>query len=112
MDNFDAVGRWRTKDHGLPVDSKTNWRGNQINNFDDLYKLITTKYRKEFLVCFTKKLMTYALGRGLEIEDRISIMNIVKKVNKPDSRFHDIFYAIIESTPFQYRALNEETKAQ
>ena len=108
MENFDVVGRWRTEDHGLPIDSKTNWRGSQINNFDDLYKLITVKYRREFISCFTEKLMTFALGRGLEIEDRITVMNIVNKTDHPDSRLQDIFIGLIESTPFQYRTLNKE----
>ena len=108
MDNFNAIGQWRDKEHGKPLDVKSNWRGNQINNFDDLYKLITTKYRNEFLSCFTEKLMTFALGRGMEIEDRIAINKIVKQVEKSDSKFHELFIALVKSTPFQYRSLEKE----
>ena len=108
MDNFSAIGKWRDEEHGKPLDVKSVWRGHKIDNFDALYKLITNQYRNEFLVCFTKKLMTFALGRGLEIEDRIAINKIVKKVEKPDSKFHDLFVALVKSTPFQYRSLNKE----
>ncbi|MCM8530566.1 MAG: DUF1588 domain-containing protein, partial [Lentisphaeraceae bacterium] len=103
MENFDGVGKWRTTDHGKPLDIKTNWRGDKIDTFDDLYQLLTTKYKDEFVSCFTEKLMTYALGRGLEIEDRISIMKIVKQTTKKESSFQDIFIALVKSTPFQYR---------
>lgn len=108
MDNFSAIGKWRDKEHGKPLDVKSVWRGHKIDNFDALYKLITTKYRSEFLVCFTKKLMTFALGRGLEIEDRIAINKIVKQVERPDSKFHDLFLALVKSTPFQYRSLGKQ----
>lgn len=108
MENFDGIGRWRTEDKGKPVDVKTNWRGHQINNFEDLYQLLVTEYRDEFIDCFTEKLMTYALGRGLEIEDRITILNIVKKLNNSESGYQDIFIELVESTPFQYRTIERE----
>ncbi|MCM8538582.1 MAG: DUF1588 domain-containing protein [Lentisphaeraceae bacterium] len=108
MENFDGVGKWRTTDHGKPLDIKTNWRGDKIDTFDDLYQLLTTKYKDEFVSCFTEKLMTYALGRGLEIEDRISVMKIVKQTTKKDASFQDIFIALVKSTPFQYRTMERE----
>jgi len=105
-DNFSAIGEWRTKDSkGKPVDVKTNWRGNQINSFNDLQKLLTGKYRRKFIKCVTEKMMIFALGRGLEIHDRIAIMKIVDKVDRPNSTFQDLIYAVIESTPFQYRSI-------
>lgn len=112
MENFDAVGRWRTQDKGKAIDSTTEWRGHKINKFDDLYQLMIGEYRTEFINCFTDKLMSYALGRGLEIQDRITTQRIVEKVDKPDGRFHDVFMALIQSTPFQYRLLPQETTAK
>lgn len=108
MENFDGVGRWRTKEHGKPLDITTNWRGHQINSFDDLYKLLTSEYLDEFVSCFTEKLMIYALGRGLEIEDRITIQNITGKVGTGKSGYHEIFTELVKSTPFQYRTLERE----
>lgn len=108
-DNYDAIGKWRTKDSkGNPVDVKTNWRGDQINSFNDLQKLLSGKYRRKFIKCLTEKMMIFALGRGLEIHDRIAIMKIVDKVDKPKSTFQDLIYAIVESTPFQYRSTGDE----
>lgn len=112
MESFSAIGKWRTEDHGKPLDTKSVWRGDKINNFDDLYKLITTKYRHKFLACFTKKLMTYALGRGMEIEDHIAINRIASNLSKPDSTFHQLFLELIKSTPFQYRSLEKEHAAK
>jgi len=109
MDSFDALGNWRNNDHGQPLDTKTIWRGHRINGFDDLYHLIITDYRDEFISCFSKKLLTYALGRGLEIEDRITTQKIVRMMNSKESSFQDLIIALIESTPFQYRTVEKRT---
>ena len=111
MENFDAVGKWRTKDFkGKKVDSATVWRGDKIKGFEDLQKLIVNKYRKKFLTCLTKKLLTYSLGRGIEIEDHAAIEEIVTKISHPDSTTHELLMAIISSTPFQYRSLDGAKK--
>ena len=108
-DNYNAIGKWRTKDNkGKPVDVKTNWRGDQINSFNDLQKLLTGKYRRKFIKCLTEKMMIFALGRGLEIHDRIAIMKIVDKVDRPKSTFQDLIFAVIDSTPFQYRSIGDK----
>ncbi|MCM8542931.1 MAG: DUF1588 domain-containing protein [Lentisphaeraceae bacterium] len=112
MENFDGIGRWRTEDHGKPLDITTEWRGHKIKTFDDLYKILTEDYRDEFIACFTEKLMTYALGRALEIEDRIAVMDIVKKSSGKESTYQDIIKAIVESTPFQFRTLDREEAAK
>ena len=112
MENFDGIGRWRTEEHGKPLDITTKWRGHQINSFDDLYKLLTTEYLDEFVSCFTEKLMIYALGRGLEIEDRITTQKISAKVSKKESTYHEIFTELVKSTPFQYRSIEREEAAK
>ncbi|MCM8532610.1 MAG: DUF1588 domain-containing protein [Lentisphaeraceae bacterium] len=104
-ENFAPNGKWRTKDQGAPVDSKTNWRGDDINGFVDLADLLVTKYRPHFVKTLTENMMTYSLGRALDYEDRISIMNIVKIMNDEDSKIQDLVKAIVQSTPFQYREL-------
>ena len=108
-DNYNAIGEWRTKDKkGIPVDVKTNWRGDQINSFNDLQKLLSGKYRRKFIKCLTEKMLIFALGRGLEIHDRIAVMKIVDKVDRPKSTFQDLIFAVIESTPFQYRSIGDK----
>ena len=108
MENFDGVGKWRTEEDGKPLDITTNWRGHKISSFDDLYKLLTTEYLDEFVSCFTEKLMIYALGRGLEIEDRITIQQITEKVSTKESAYQQIFTELVKSTPFQYRTIERE----
>ena len=107
MENFDGIGRWRTKDNGKLIIINTQWRGEFIANFDSLYQLLTNRYRQKFLKCFTEKILIYALGRGMNIEDRIAILRIVKKINTPDSRFMDLLMGVVESAPFQYRKMEK-----
>ena len=107
-ENINPVGKWRTKAEGAPVDSKTEWQGNAINGFEDLADLLVNKYRPNFVKTLTENMMIYSLGRGLDYTDRISIMNIVKKMSPEDSKIHDLFRAIAKSTPFQYRELGDK----
>ena len=103
MENFDAAGKWRTKEEGKNIEIKEEWRGSTFNSFTDLQNLITKEFRHKFIKCLTEKVMIYALARGMEFEDRISIMSIVDELKKPDAKYQDLLIAVIKSTPFQYR---------
>jgi len=103
MENFDAAGRWRTKEKGKSIIIKEEWRGNKFDNFKDLQNLIAKDFRHKFIKCLTEKVMIYALARGMEFEDRISIMKIVDELKRSDAKYQDLLIAVIKSTPFQYR---------
>lgn len=103
MENFDAAGRWRTKEDKQPIDISEEWRGHKFKTFRDLQNLIAKEYRHKFIKCLTEKIMIYALARGMEFEDRISIMKIVEELKRPDAKYQDLLIAVIKSTPFQYR---------
>ena len=103
MENFDAAGRWRTKEKGKNIEIVEEWRGHKFSSFKDLQNLITKEFRHKFIKCLTEKVLIYALARGMEFEDRIAIMKIVEDLKRPDAKFQDLLIAVINSTPFQYR---------
>ncbi len=66
MENFDAIGRWRDTDGGFKIDaSGTLPEGQSFNGPDELRKVLAAR-KGDFLRCLTEKMMTYALGRGIE----------------------------------------------
>src|SRR5262249_10158463 len=70
LENFDAIGSWRTSDAGAPIDAVgTLPGGGEIDGFSGLRTLLTTRYREQFVRTVVEKLMTYALGRGIEYYD-------------------------------------------
>jgi len=103
LDNFDAVGRWRTKDLGLPIDATGQLAdGTKINGLDDLRRALLADPNR-FVGTMTEKMMTYALGRGLEYYDMPVVRSIVRDASKDNYRFSSIVMGIVQSTPFEMR---------
>jgi hypothetical protein len=103
LENFDAVGSWRTVDGDSPVDaSGVLPDGQKFSGPAELRDILMTK-KDLFVRCFSDKLLTYALGRGTEPNDRCSIDNIVAAAAKHGYRFSSIVTAIVESDPFRMR---------
>ncbi len=83
LENFDGVGQWRDKDNGTPIDASGKLPdGTTFNGAAGLKDLLLTQHRDEFISTFTEKLMTYALGRGLESYDRPAIRTIMRDAAK------------------------------
>ena len=106
LENFDADGSWRTKqggEGGVPIDaSATIWDGTKVNGPVELRQALL-KYSPQFVRMITEKLMTFALGRGVEYEDMPVIRSIVREADKDNDRFMSILLGIIQSDPFQMR---------
>ena len=103
LENFDAVGAWRTKDGNFPIDpSGILPDGRQFNGAQEL-KGILKANQQAFAEGMTEKLLTYALGRGLERYDKPTVQQIAKKVAASDYRFSSLVMEIVNSLPFQYR---------
>jgi hypothetical protein len=103
MENFDAVGGWRTREAGRPVDaSGTAPDGSAV---DGVVGLRTALMRRPdvFVRTFTEKLLTYALGRGLEHYDMPVVRDIGRRAAADDHRVSSIVIGIVESAPFQMR---------
>jgi hypothetical protein len=103
LENFDAVGQWRTKDGTFPIDasgSLTN--GTKFSGPAELTDVLA-KQPQAFAGAITEKMLTYALGRGLEPYDRPTIKAITEKLEQNDYRFSSLVLGIVESLPFQAR---------
>ena len=104
LENFDAVGKWRTVDGKFAIDATGDFpTGERVNGARELRKFLMEHRREEFVRCLTEKMLIYALGRGLEVYDRCAVDEIVKKAGKDDYRFSSLIIAITESVPFQLR---------
>ncbi len=103
LENFDAIGAWRTQDGRFPVDSSGELPGGRkFNGVAELKKVLLTR-RDAFCRCLAGKLLTYALGRGLEDYDEAAVDQIAHAAAQSDYRFSSFVNAIIRSAPFQMR---------
>jgi hypothetical protein len=104
LENFDGIGAWRDKDNGAVIDSSGKLPdGSAFNGAAGLRNLLLTQHRDEFISTFTEKLMTYALGRGLESYDRPAIRSIMREAAKDNTTVPALIRAIIDSPQFQMR---------
>jgi hypothetical protein len=106
LENFNAVGEWRTKerDTGIAIDSSgTLPDGRPVNNPDELRRVLTEDPTL-FVHAVTEKLMTFALGRGLEHYDMPTVRRIVADAKRDDYSFTALVLGVAESTPFQMRS--------
>ncbi len=105
FENFDAVGRWRTFDNGRMVDATGELPdGTKIVNFEELEQSIL-KHPDLFVGTLTEKLMTFALGRGIESYDAPAIRKIVRDAAAHDYCFSSLVSGIVSSVPFQMRVI-------
>jgi len=103
LENYDAAGKWRAKEGGFTIDtSGTLPSGQTFANAAEL-KHIMRSHPEEFVLCLTEKLMTYALGRGVERTDKPVVRAIVRNAEAGDYKFMSILRGIVESAPFQMR---------
>jgi hypothetical protein len=103
MENFDVIGRWRTTDHGAPVDSTAKLVDGTVVNGPVELKNALLKYDEQIVRNMTEKLMTYALGRSIEYDDQPVIRSIVRNAAASDYRFSSIVTGIVMSAPFRMR---------
>ncbi len=102
MENFDAIGRWRTHDGSDKIDASGEMPdGTQFQGVDELKSLLVNQRRDQFVRCLTEKVMIYALGRGIEYYDKCAIDKIMVELQAKDFRFAYLIAGIVESQPFQ-----------
>jgi hypothetical protein len=104
LENFDAVGRWRDSENGHRIDTSGKLAdGRSFTGAGELFEILSKDPHDRFLRAAASKMLTYALGRGLEYYDRTAIDHIVSTAKKDDGRMHSLIHAVIQSVPFQYR---------
>jgi Protein of unknown function (DUF1588)/Protein of unknown function (DUF1585) len=103
LENFDAVGQWRTMDDGSPIDpSGTLYNGTKVDGPVALRNMIASR-PDVFVGVMTEKLLTYALGRGVQYYDMPAVRKIVQDAGSNDFRFSSLVLGIAESVPFDMK---------
>jgi hypothetical protein len=109
LENFDAVGHWRSSEDGSPIDaSGTLYNGAKVSGAADLDKMLAS-HPDVFVGVMTEKLLTYALGRGVQYYDMPAVRGIVSEARAKDYRFSALVAGIVESTPFQMKVTTSGT---
>ncbi len=102
MENFNALGMWREKERGQSIEPSGKLiTGETFQDLRGLKHILVTNHRTDFYRCLTEKLLTYAVGRGLEYYDVETVDKIVRDLEQNDGRFSVLLNGIIESAPFQ-----------
>jgi mono/diheme cytochrome c family protein len=103
MENFDAVGAWRSRDGGRPIDASGELTdGARVDGVIALRQALVAR-PDVFYRTLTEKLMIYAIGRGLDARDMPAIRAIVRSASKSDHRFSTLVMGVVNSPPFQMR---------
>jgi hypothetical protein len=107
LENFDAVGRWRTRDGQSAIDASTGLPdGSTFDGPAGLRALLAAEPDR-FAAALTEKLLTYALGRGVEYHDRPAVRRILRDAKAGGYTWSSLLTGIVRSTPFQMRRASE-----
>ena len=102
LENFNALGMWRETEKGEVIDASGKLiTGETFKDVRELKLILVSEHRDDFYRCMTQKLMTYALGRGLEYYDEYTVDTIVDRLEEGDGQFSVLLKEIIKSSPFQ-----------
>ena len=103
LENYDAIGRWRITDGRFPIDSTGTFPDGTSFNGPAQMKALLRSNMPEFIRCLTEKMLTYALGRGIESFDRPAVDELVREATAEEMRFQPLILGIVHSLPFQQR---------
>ncbi|HVR34265.1 MAG TPA: DUF1592 domain-containing protein [Methylomirabilota bacterium] len=104
LENFNALGMWRDEERKQPIEPAGKLiTGEAFSDIRELKRILATDRRLDFQYCLTEKLLTYALGRGLENHDIQAVDEIVARLQEGEGRFSALLMGVIESVPFQKR---------
>jgi hypothetical protein len=100
LENFDALGKWRTMSDGSPIDASASLPdGSRFDGVKGLRALIIS-HREDFVRTFTSRLLTYAIGRGTEYYDWPAVRKIVRDAAAGDDRWSALIMGVVKSRPF------------
>ena len=103
FENYDAIGRWRDKADGKPVDATGSLPdGRSFQNAIELTDLLRQQ-ETEYALQVTRAMLTFSLGRGLELYDQCAVDDIMINLKKNDFRFRTLVREIVLSRPFLRR---------
>jgi len=103
LEHYDGIGAWRTREAGSPVDSSgTLPDGSRVDGLKGLRELLVSRH-EQFAAALTEKLLSYAIGRGLEYYDLPAVRRIVREAAPDDYRWSSLVLGVVRSVPFQMR---------
>jgi Protein of unknown function (DUF1592)/Protein of unknown function (DUF1588)/Protein of unknown function (DUF1585) len=110
MENFDAVGAWRSQDAGNPIDATGELAdGTHVDGVVTLRQALVSR-PELFAGTMTEKLLIYALGRGLDYRDMPAARAILRDASRDNYRFSALILGVVHSTPFQMRTAVRESE--
>jgi hypothetical protein len=108
LENYDGVGKWRSKDAGSPIDPTGKLPdGTTFQGLGGLKKILLERDRDAFVNTVAEKLLLYALGRGIESYDMPVVRSIASDAARQDYRMSALIAAVVKSTPFQMRRTSD-----
>jgi mono/diheme cytochrome c family protein len=112
LENFDAIGEWRDRDAaGAPIDASARLPDGSTFKGPTELRTVLLKHSDAFLTTLTEKLLTYALGRGLEAFDAPAVRGIKREAARSNYTFASLVHGIVTSTPFQMSMAQDRTKS-
>jgi hypothetical protein len=109
LENYDGIGTWRDS-AGIgtgPIDSRGELPDGTAFKGPEGLREVLLKRKEMFVEVFTERLLTYALGRGVEEYDMPVVRKIVRQASAEDHRWSSIIQGIVNSTPFQMRRVKD-----
>jgi hypothetical protein len=103
LENYDAIGRWRTQDGKFPVDASGAFPNGKSFTGPAGMKTILKDDLPEFTRCLAEKMLTYSLGRGVESYDRRTVQELVRQTTAQNYKLQALILGIVHSAPFQQR---------
>jgi hypothetical protein len=103
LENYDAIGKWRTDDGKFPIDASGSFPNGKSFSGPAEMKALLKDSMADFTSSLAEKLLTYSLGRGVESFDRPTIRDLVQKTTADGYRLQTLVLGIVESAPFQQR---------
>ncbi len=100
LENYAGNGAWRTQENGIPLDVSGEINGHKFTNPAEFHKVLETR-RNDFRHAVVRKVLSYALGRGIRGTDRPAIEQIVARVGAEGDTFNSVILNVVKSFPFQ-----------
>ncbi len=108
LENFNALGQFRTQDRGQAIDANGKLvTGEKFADVATLKTILAGQRKQDFHRCLAEKLLTYAIGRGVEIYDATTINILTARMEKNGGSLRELIQGIVESAPFQKRRGDE-----
>jgi cytochrome c551/c552 len=111
MENFDAIGHWRTKDGGAAIDASGALPDGAAVSGPAAVITALAAHPEQFARTMTEMMLTYALGRGLEYYDMPVVRSVAREAGKKDYRFSELVLGIVKSPPFEMKTIQKPAAA-